>query len=333
MFTTTDLGERRLDRRAFILRALGLLALAAGGAPRALAEGLRRLAGDSRSAAPSNFRRVYMDERLRDRFFLFLQNVYRILPEDRFHQLIIDLCLEHETDQEIYEALLRGLPAITPLLSELTYALPALKSQREEMGRQTAEFLGSGTVLKGYLEIGSTGRYVGALRRRLKLQGPVYVINDMTPSYSISDMFDRAAMSKIGRFIPMDNYDPFDDGRIPERSLDLVTDFIGLHHCPSDRLEGFVRSIRSVLRPGGRFLLRDHDVDSSDQEALVALAHDVFNAGLSLPWKTNQEQVRLFRSVKDWTQYLEAFGFRRSPRVLEQRNDPTRNLLLEFVRT
>jgi len=139
-----------VNRRAFLARSLALLAF---------------LASESSWATePSNFRRIYLDPRLRDRFFLFLQNVFHLYPEDRFHQLIIDLATQYTTDQEIYERLLARLPGIRPALSELTYALPALRKQKSEMARQAMEFLDGTRAVDGYLEIGSTGRYVSELR-------------------------------------------------------------------------------------------------------------------------------------------------------------------------
>ncbi|MBI3395977.1 MAG: hypothetical protein HY042_09090 [Spirochaetia bacterium] len=57
----------------------------------------------SSSTTPrSNFRTVYGDQLARDRFYLFLQNVYHLYPESQFHQLIIDLTNESSSDQLIY---------------------------------------------------------------------------------------------------------------------------------------------------------------------------------------------------------------------------------------
>ena len=138
-------------------------------------------------------------------------------------------------------------------------------------------------------------------------------------------------MPKIGDYTPLGNYDPFAD-KLGANSLDLVNNFIGFHHCPLPRLEGFVQSIRTVLRPGGRLLLRDHDVDGAKQWAMVALAHDVFNAGLMISWEETHKKVRLLRSIRDWTSYLKAAGFKRSERTIAQAHDPTNNLLVEFVK-
>jgi SAM-dependent methyltransferase len=200
------------------------------------------------------------------------------------------------------------------------------------MARQTLDFIGRDAKLDGYLEIGSTGRYVSELKDRIDVNGPVWIVNDIAPSYSPVDMIERESPFKIGEFVAMGNYDPFDAARIPDASVDLVTNFIGLHHCPTDRLEGFVASIRRVLRPGGRLLHRDHDVDGPTMDTFVALAHDVFNAGVGLTWEENAAQVRLFRSIAQWSELLESAGFRRTERALAQPHDPTQNLLLEFVK-
>ena len=106
--------------------------------------------------------------------------------------------------------------------------------------------------------------------------------------------------------------------------------FIGLHHAPPERLSGFVSSIARVLRPGGRFVLRDHDVRTPAMNALVSLAHTVFNAGLGLPWEVNQQERRLFASVADWVRVVEAQGLSDSGRRLLQAHDPTDNTLLVF---
>jgi hypothetical protein len=114
--------------------------------------------------------------------------------------------------------------------------------------------------------------------------------------------------------------------------MDLVTSYIGLHHAPRERLEGFVRSIHEALRPGGVFVLRDHDVTTDTWDTFVALAHDVFNAGLGRDWAWNDGELRFFRSVAYIEGYLEDRGFTRIGPRLAQDGDPTRNLLLAFER-
>ncbi len=316
-----------MERRTLLKAALALLV----GLPRRRGECLTIV--DPRSIPASNFHAVYGDPALRERFLPFLQNVFHLYPEDRLHRLIAELTARYPTDETVYRALVLELPHVKPALSGLTYGVPALHKQKEEMTRQALAFLdGRVQRVDGYVEIGTTGRYVSELRKHLSIAGEMFVVNDVAPTYGPTDLLERGGVAKIGTFVPLGNYDPFAGVAVPERSIDLVTNFIGFHHCPDDRLDGFVRSIHRVLRPGGRLLLRDHDVGEPTMWSLVALAHDVFNAGVGLTWDQNHRQVRRFRAIATWSDYLAAMGFRRSERLLAQDGDPTRNLMLELVK-
>jgi hypothetical protein len=283
-------------------------------------------------AARSNFHVVYDDLRARDRFFLFLQNVYHLYPESQFHQLIIDTTKEFRTDEEIYLALQERLDSIKPFLSEATYGLPALKKQKAEMARQTAELLGTSKRLSGYVEIGTTGRYAHGIRDLMPIDGPLYIVNDLEPSYSPNDIAERGQLTKLGEFVPMGNYESFDGKPIPPESVELVTNFIGFHHAPPEKRARFVQAVWNVLKPGGRLVVRDHDVNSSEMDAFVGLAHDVFNAGLKITWADNAAQIRNFTSVPQLEEVLGAAGFEKTKTRALQTHDPTQNTLMVFVK-
>lgn len=303
-----------------------------------LAEAGMTAASTTATAAPtppvarSNFHVVYDDVRARDRFFLFLQNVYHLYPESQFHQLIIDATRESRTDQEIYLTLQERLAGIKPFLSEATYGLPALKKQKAEMARQTAELLGTSRRLSGYVEIGTTGRYANGIRNLVPIDGPVYIVNDIEPSFSPNDVVERGQLTKLGEFVQMGNYEPFDGKGIPPESVELVTNFIGFHHAPPEKRARFIQAVWQVLKPGGRLVVRDHDVDSPEMDAFVALAHDVFNAGLKITWADNAAQIRNFTSVPQLEAALGAAGFEKSEARALQAHDPTRNTLMVFIK-
>ncbi|MBX2799094.1 MAG: class I SAM-dependent methyltransferase [Myxococcales bacterium] len=284
------------------------------------------------ATSTSTFRRIYGDQALRDRFFLFLQNVFNLFPEDRFHQLIIEQVERHETDEAIYRGILAGLGGIKPIASELTYAVPALRKQKREMARQAAAFLSDLDRVDGYLEMGTTGRYVRPLGQHVDVKGPIFVLNDTSPSYGPVDMLERGGARKIGTYVPMGVYDPLSSTAVPDGSVGVISNFIGFHHCPPDKLGDFVTSLRRALRPGGRLLVREHDVVDGTMDTFVALAHDVFNAGVGLTWEENAGQRRHFRSISSWTSLLEGHGFSRTPGTQLQAHDPTDNALLQFVK-
>jgi FAD/FMN-containing dehydrogenase/SAM-dependent methyltransferase len=280
----------------------------------------------------SEFHAVFGEDKWQDGFYRFLQNVYRIYPEDRFHTLIREACAKHHDDEKIYRYLQEHLPTIKPPLADLTYALPSLFKQKKEMVRQALELLGERREFNGYMEIGSTGRYVAGLRANLKLRGPVILVNDIAPSNSPIDVVERGGLRKVGQFVPMADYAPIDAQAVPDESLDFVSCYIGLHHIHPSRLEGFIKSIRRVLRPGGVFILRDHDVKTPEMFTFVSLVHTVFNAGLGVPWETNQQELRYFAPVSDWVQRLRSVGLMDSGKRLLQANDPSDNVLMSFVR-
>jgi SAM-dependent methyltransferase len=157
----------------------------------------------------------------------------------------------------------------------------------------------------------------------------VVLVHDAAPGFGPVDVVERGQWARVGRYVPLDDYAPL---ALDEHSADLVTCYIGLHHAPPERLEAFVRSIARVLRPGGVFVLRDHDVTSPDMDAFVALAHAVFNAGLGLPWAENHKERRHFAPIAEWSRRVEAAGLVDGGRRLAQAHDPSDNLLLAFTK-
>ncbi len=285
-------------------------------------------------AAASNFRAIYGDPVQRAAFLQFLVNVYHLYPQDEFHAAIADAARQGKSDREIYALVQAKLDDLKPFLADLRYAIPALSRQKKEMTRETLALLGSRRSIDGFMEIGSTGRYISHLRDMVSIKGDVVLLNTVAPSYSPVDLAERGGLRKIGRFVSLNDYAPISPAQVPDASLDLVANYIGFHHSPPPKRDAFIRSVQRVLRPGGRLILRDHNVDSEDMNRMVALAHDVFNMGLGIPWHENQREIRNFTSLDGIVQALDAQGLRRTrtSSPLFQPGDPTRNALIEFVK-
>ena len=288
----------------------------------------------------SEFHQVFDYTGWSDAFYRFLQVVFRLHPEDRMHQLIREACARHpdagtayntsNPDEAIYRDVQEKLPSIKPWHADLSYALPALAKQKRDMTAQTLTLLDARDQLNGYLEIGSTGRYASALRKQVKLSGPRYFVHDPPPTYTPVDMAERGGIRTIGEYLPLAEYEPLST-RIAENSLDFVSCLIGLHHVPPDKLDAFIASIVRVLRPGGMFVLRDHDVDSPAMDAFVALVHTVFNCGTGAPWADNATELRYFATIETWIARLAKHGLIDQGHRLLQQNDPSRNTLMSFI--
>lgn len=288
---------------------------------------------DTTSGKSCDFVDVYDHARGNDDFYRFLQNIYRLYPEDRFHLLIQQAVARHGSDDEaVYHEVQAGLPAIKPFLSELTHALPSLHKQKCEMARQTLALLGNRRRFDGFLEIGSTGRYLSHLRKVLDLRGDIVTMHDAPPTNSPVDIVERGGLRKRGRFVSLDDYAPIADDAIADAHIELATCYIGLHHAPLDRIGAFIDSLHRIVKPGGLLIVRDHDVQDEYLRALVSLAHAVFNAGLGMRWETNVRELRLFRSLAEWIAILDRHGFEQVGPQLLQAHDPTINTLLAFRR-
>lgn len=278
----------------------------------------------------SEFKTIFSDKVWSDKFYRFLQVIFHLYPEDKFHYLINETIKTGGTDEEIYKKIQINLPKIKPFLSELTLALPALKKQKKEMSNQVLRLLGDRKNIKGYLEIGSTGRYISELRKHISLSGQVYITNDIEPCNSIADIMERGQISKIGKFFSLKNYQPITE--IETESIDLITCHIGLHHCPHELLDGYIKSIYRILRKGGQFIMRDHDVKTTEMATFVSLVHTVFNLGLNVTWETDHSEFKSFKSLDEWSKILISYGFKDSGERILQNKDPSDNTLVSFTK-
>jgi FAD/FMN-containing dehydrogenase/SAM-dependent methyltransferase len=280
----------------------------------------------------TEFHRVFGNVTLSDAFYRFLQSVFNTMPEDRFHHLIGQACEMHADEESIYRHIQRELKHIKPLTADLTHTLPALFKQKAEMTRQTLQVLGERRSFDGYAEIGSKGRYYRGLAKALQITGPRVFVDEKPPTLSPVDIMERGQPGRLGVHVALNDYAPLPVDAMADASFDLVTCYIGLHHMTADKLGTFLKSVHRVLRPGGVFIVRDHDVRTQDLRTLVSLAHTVFNAGLGECWEANQAELRFFESAQTWVQRLDAAGFDDTGHRVLQDNDPTDNTLFCFVK-
>ena len=188
------------------------------------------------------------------------------------------------------------------------------------------------TQINGMIEIGYPGRFVRAMKKKMHIHGQVTVVNY---AESATDIIQCGFPRPYDRFVPMNDYAPWDTETFQENSVDLVTCFIGLHHIPEDKLDGFLGSIRRALRPGGSFLLVDHNVQDEKTKDYANLAHSVYNAVMGVSIEEEMGEVRNFKSLADWVAILEKAGFSvemesHTPSVRD--GDPTKNSMIRFVK-
>ena len=312
-----------MNRKRFVL-SLGLLLTSVVVFPEVLIKSISRTF--------SNFKDIYSNKQLKSDFLKFLKNVFNLFPEEEMHQMIADVTAKKDTDQEIYLEGQSQLDQISPFFSIFSHQLPSLFKQKDEMAKQTLELIGEETTYDGYLEIGSSGRYLDYLEERVTIKGERYYADGKEPGYSVTEMVDRGQMFIGAKYIPLADYKTQYSDLIKNESLDLITVYLGFHHCPINLRTTFISSIRNTLRTGGKLVLRDHDCNTDGQKTMVALAHDVFNMGTNETWEYNSKEVRNFYSLDFICDFVENIGFKFDKRTLFQEGDPTQNALLLFTK-
>lgn len=279
-----------------------------------------------------NYVYVYHNTQLKAMFFKFLKHVFHLFPEKEMHALIAQSAQKHVSDEAIYKEAQGQLSEITPSLSIINYQLPALFKQKEVMAAQAVTLLKKDAEFNGYLEIGSSGRYLDYLEEEVHISGNRYYADGKTPGYALPEMIDRGQVCIGAKYIPFTDYTTDYSAHMPTESVDLVTVYIGFHHCPIALRKSFIGSIHKVMRKGGKLVLRDHDCDNQDQTHLVALAHDVFNMGTYESWEYNQAEERHFYSLNFIIEFVQKIGFRFEEQTLFQEGDPTKNALMLFTK-
>jgi SAM-dependent methyltransferase len=149
----------------------------------------------------------------------------------------------------------------------------------------------------------------------------------------LADSVERGSFKPVGNFIPFDfsNVRNNDISEIPEESVDLVTLNMGLHHLHQEDVSEFLKIVKKILRPGGVFIVREHDA-RPDLIPILDLAHSVFNVVTGVTLENERTEIRAFRSVKDWCKILEGAGFQNVFMYGLEKTDPTEDYMLTFIK-
>ena len=277
----------------------------------------------------TTFKTVFDSTPLNDGLYFFLQSVHRHYPEDQLHYILAMAAKEKKTDEDCYKEAQKKLPEIKPIMAKYTYVLPGLRKLMKEMARQVLPLLGEVATIEGTLEIGSAGGFINAISKKVKLHGSKYAMHNIASTNTIASMVERGGLFKKHEYLPL-LYQPISPADIADESLGIVACFNGLHHCPATLLPGFIAAIHRVLRPGGIFILREHDVQTPLLQTLVLFAHTVINLSANIPWVENVGKEPYLMPVSEWSAMLSAAGFIDSGARILQDKDPTRNTLMVF---
>lgn len=277
---------------------------------------------------------VLYDANLNVQFENFSTHVLRMQSPVEWSALVQDVKQAlpgKPTHMELYGQIKKSYIPMQPRL--YAYRLyQALKYQQDLLGNQVKNLIATDTKVNGYVEIGTPCRYADYIGQHIAISGTRYAVCEKT---SFADVFESKNLHitrgcvPYDRYIPLNDYNPIAYDHILDASVDMVVCFIGLHHIPLDKIDNFIGSIARILRPGGTFLLRDHDACNADVLKIAHAGHTLFNAIIGQCSEEEEAQeIRNFQPLAYWVELLEKHGLSVGQERIMQQNDPTHNTMI-----
>lgn len=281
--------------------------------------------------------KIFSSQNLKNRFANFLDIILRQTSSTEFFDLVDKLNLDKQkkSDIEIYEILFNNIDTIKHGISIINQ-FKALHYQKGILSDQLKHLLKEVGKVSNVVEIGTPGTYISSIKNFLHVKDNIYVLNDAKKwtDYAQSFSFNPTTNFLIyDKFIPLNGYAEIKQNDIPDNCVDVVICLIGLHHIPENLLDGFIASINRILKPGGIFILRDHDCKDADVESLIYAAHSIYNVLMTKETiESEKAEYRNFKPLTFWIKLLEKHGFGCGSERLVQKGDPTINTMIKFTK-
>jgi FAD/FMN-containing dehydrogenase len=280
------------------------------------------------------FHTVFSNPELSRKFEKFLSNILEEVRPEEFNPLIQDILTYADSEEDIFKELHRRMPEIAPsFITSTRRVLRSLDTIKEDLSNQAFELMNTDATernkpINGILEVGYPGRFLKPMIQKIGITGKVEVMQEAP---AITDLFQSGFPRAHSKAHNLDFNKPKFD-HIEDKSFDLVTCFVGLHHFDDAALHEFLFNLNRIIKDDGSFLLMDHDVTDETSHAMASLAHSVFNAVKGASLEEEFHETRNFRSIEQWEEILKMYGFelQPSPRTMIRKDDPSLNTMVRF---
>ena len=300
------------------------------------------------------WRDKYMSARFRDQFLVRIFNV----ADNKEVMRVIGKAAwdpQNATDLDIFRCLARHFAGAAQGAGGAMRAwkqLRQLSHQRQEIAEETCSLLAKAGKLghvRRYCSIGDHGKIVLPLRQAIERHigtapadagltniEDVWVLHN-AEAQGLPELLERGHLDPVGKYVYFD-YCADPTMGVPSGVCDLVTMHQGLHHIPVDKLPAFLREVERILRPGGVFMFREHDLrlpggDGQAPYPMLDLAHSVLNALTGVSEEAEAAEVRAFRPISEWREIVQQVAGLEDCMCYEmEAGDPTVDEMLCFVK-
>jgi FAD/FMN-containing dehydrogenase len=283
----------------------------------------------------NHFKVIMRDKDTFNQFAGFLKVVLKRVDSDALYHLLKDIMEYKDTHEEIYRELCQRLPEITPgALSDIGNQLQSLSEIKHDLAEQAQTLLPSDLKeINGMVEIGYPGRFINGFKKKYHVTGNLVAMKETQPG--LMDYMQSGIPTSYKQFELLDYANPSLKA-LPDNSAEVITCYVGLHHFPEEKVDSFLKDVARVLKPGGHFLLVDHDCDNELTLSMAHMAHSIFNAVNGISVEEELNETRHFHAMSYWQGKLKEAGLAGDiqgadvPMIRE--HDASRNRMVSFVK-
>lgn len=123
---------------------------------------------------------------------------------------------------------------------------------------------------------------------------------------------------------------------IEDNSVDLIISMAVLHHV--EDIDFLLSEVRRMLKPGGYFIIREHDCDSQDLSDTLDIIHGLYACVLNEPQEETPEEFIAnyyahYRTRVEWAKHIAAHGFMRQYEIGYRKYDLQKLYFMAFRKT
>ena len=167
---------------------------------------------------------------------------------------------------------------------------------------------------------GGNGNVLSGLKLNLGGAKEQYICVETTSDWVESYEFDKTSCTYV--FWDNNSID------VPNESCDLVLCMVSLHHMSDEIISNTLCEIYRILKPTGLLMIKEHDTNNTDANALIHWEHHLYHI---LDCAYNKEHIQVdsylqqtihnFKSKESWKEiieYREFVFYQRTNRFLEE---------------